>query len=384
MMRPRSRSRAGQSSNFQRSRSRSPFYNREKHNRFEGKPFRGNSSYHQHGRPDEVRRREEYNRPTNISPRRSPGPYKHRSRSHSPHPRVHHQQNTRKGDFNNDIRRDHRSPVHYDTMYRRSPTPQRLTTEPIPKERCIFRGPEGTVIDLNELKKITVDIRRNLARGTIPASHSPLRYAFNPSDVVLVRRPGEGSRQIFDREELKPRPAEERVIKLAADLPDRLEHQQRSPSRSHDPFAGTSGSSFQQDSRSVDGDGEGDLRFRLMEKKSSEENKERMNADPNFVPQGRYYYEHDNRERYMNRGGRGFAFRGNGRGNYHLNQQGGNSVSGYRGNFRGGGGGNGGGQYRESFRGSYRGKMRSPNWQHDLYDTAPVLDDGKPSSTTQI
>lgn len=73
-------------------------------------------------------------------------------------------------------------------MYRRSPTPQRLTTEPIPKDRCIFRGPEGTVIDLNELKKITVDIRRNLARGTIPASHSPLRYAFNPSDVVLVRR----------------------------------------------------------------------------------------------------------------------------------------------------------------------------------------------------
>ena len=27
--------------------------------------------------------------------------------------------------------------------------------------------------------------------------------------------------------------------------------------------------------------------------------------------------------------------------------------------------------------------MRSPNWKHDLYDTATV-DDGKPSSTTQI
>ena len=78
---------------------------------------------------------------------------------------------------------------------------------------------------------------------------------------------------------------------MAADVPDRLEHQQRSPSRNHDPFAGASGSTFQQDSRSVDEDGEGDLRFRLMEKKSSEENKERMNADPNFVPQGRYYYE---------------------------------------------------------------------------------------------
>jgi len=28
-----------------------------------------------------------------------------------------------------------------------------------------------------------------------------------------------------------------------------------------------------------------------MEKKNNEDIKERMNADPNFVPQGRYYYE---------------------------------------------------------------------------------------------
>lgn len=81
-----------------------------------------------------------------------------------------------------------RSPVHYDTMYRRSPPPQRLPTEPIPKDRSIFRGPEGTIIDLNELQKITVDIRRNLSRGSAPASYGPLKYAFNPADVILVRR----------------------------------------------------------------------------------------------------------------------------------------------------------------------------------------------------
>lgn len=165
---------------------------------------------------------------------------------------------------------------------------------------------------------------------------------------------------------MKPRPVEERVIKLAVDLPERMEHQ-RSPSRSHDPFiAGTS--SFQQETSCIDGDGEGDLRFRLMEKKSSEENKERMIADPNYVPQGRYYYEvitknksistdnvnrvylqHDNRERYNNNRGRGFAFRG--RGNYHSNNpQGNNSGGGFRGNYRGGSG-----HFRESFRGSYRG-----------------------------
>lgn len=67
--------------------------------------------------------------------------------------------------------------------------------------------------------------------------------------------------------------------------------------RSRDAYAGSSGfqqqdqQQQQQDTRSMDGDSEGDLRFRLMEKKSSEETKERMNADPNFVPQGRYYYE---------------------------------------------------------------------------------------------
>ena len=77
---------------------------------------------------------------------------------------------------------------------------------------------------------------------------------------------------------------------MANDVPDRMEHR-RSSSRNRDQFTGTPGPSFQQDGRSVDEDGEGDLRFRLMEKKTSEENKERMNADPNYVPQGRYYYE---------------------------------------------------------------------------------------------
>ena len=105
-------------------------------------------------------------------------------------------------------------------------------------------------------------------------------------------RAGEGSRPIFDREELKPRPAEERVIKLAVDLPDNRAEQPMPHPRSHDSYMGMASGGFQQESRSSEGgEGEGDLRFRLMEKKSSEENKERMIADPNFVPQGRYYYE---------------------------------------------------------------------------------------------
>lgn len=83
-----------------------------------------------------------------------------------------------------------RSPVHPESNYHCNPTSQRLTTEPIPKERSIFIGPEGTLIDLNELKKITVDIRRNLSgsHGPVPFSHGPLRYAFDPADVILIRR----------------------------------------------------------------------------------------------------------------------------------------------------------------------------------------------------
>lgn len=286
--------------------------------------------------------------------------------------------------YNDDLNRHDRSPEPYNETYRTNAAmSQRLTTEPIPKQSSIFVGPEGTRIDLNELKKITVDIRRTMSRNNASISHGPLRYAFKPEDFILIRRPGEGSRPIFDREELKTLSIEERVIKLAHDVPDRMDVELSPVQRSRDSYSGPSGFQQQQDARSMDGDSEGDLRFRLMEKKTNDEIKDRMSTDPNFVPQGRYYYEHDNRDKYNNRG-RGFAFRGNSRGNFHHqhqnNQQQQNNPS-YRGNYRG----NGGGQFRESHRGSYRGRLglRSPDWQHDLYD-AVAVDDGKPSSTTPM
>lgn len=192
---------------------------------------------------------------------------------------------------------------------------QRLTTEPVPKQSSIFVGPEGTRIDLNELKKITVDIRRSMSRNNASISHGPLRYAFKPEDFILIRRlvilmrafnsfehefyvhsfvsnrPGEGSRPIFDREELKSLSIEERVIKLAHDVPDRMDVELSPVQRSRDSYSGPSGFQQQQDARSMDGDSEGDLRFRLLEKKTNDEIKDRMSTDPNFVPQGRYYYE---------------------------------------------------------------------------------------------
>lgn len=286
-------------------------------------------------------------------------------RSESPASRSHHSsyQEQRRG-YHDDYHKRDRSPPRYESPYhRRSPTPQRHTTESSVKEDIVFRGPEGTAASLRDLKKIEIGIRRNLPGGSSSGSHGPLRYSLDLAAFVLIRRPGEGSRPIFDREELKPKPTEERVIKLAEDTQDRADSQPK------DSF---SGQQSYQDARSGETESESDLRYRLMEKKN-EENRDRASTDPNFVPQGRYYYEHDNREKFNSRG-RGFGYRGY-RGNYH------NAAGNYRGNYRGGAGGH----FRESYRGTgqYRGKLRSPEWQHDLYDQAAV-DDGKPSSTTQM
>ncbi|XP_076627021.1 uncharacterized protein LOC143344647 isoform X2 [Colletes latitarsis] len=65
----------------------------------------------------------------------------------------------------------------------------------------LFKGPEGTKISITELRKIKVDIHRN-----IPGTSSPnelQRDIINPEDVVLKRRAGEGSKPIFEREEIK-------------------------------------------------------------------------------------------------------------------------------------------------------------------------------------
>ena len=172
----------------------------------------------------------------------------------------------------------------------RSPTPQRSTTTNQPpkptREHNIFKGPEGTVIDLDELKKITVDIRRNLPRGVVANSHAPLCFLFNAEDVVIVRRAGEGSRPIFDRDELKPcAMEEERVIKLAQTPVSESLVSSPPPPPAHF-HTDTSRPNHQSDTES-------DLRYRLIEKKNSEDVKERIKNDPNFVPQGSYYYEVD-------------------------------------------------------------------------------------------
>ncbi|XP_076675783.1 uncharacterized protein LOC143372949 isoform X2 [Andrena cerasifolii] len=65
----------------------------------------------------------------------------------------------------------------------------------------LFRGSEGTKISSTELRKIKVDIRRNIPRRV--STNELKRDIPNKEDVVLKRRAGEGSKPIFDREEIK-------------------------------------------------------------------------------------------------------------------------------------------------------------------------------------
>ncbi|XP_076673986.1 uncharacterized protein LOC143372047 isoform X2 [Andrena cerasifolii] len=65
----------------------------------------------------------------------------------------------------------------------------------------LFKGPEGTKISTTELRKIKVDIHRNIPGRA--ATHELKRDVPNKEEVVLKRRAGEGSKPIFDREEIK-------------------------------------------------------------------------------------------------------------------------------------------------------------------------------------
>ncbi|XP_012146365.1 uncharacterized protein LOC100879792 isoform X2 [Megachile rotundata] len=65
----------------------------------------------------------------------------------------------------------------------------------------IFKGPEGTQISVTELRRIKVDIHRNIpGKSTADDLH---RDIVNPEDVVIQRREGEGSKPIFERDEIK-------------------------------------------------------------------------------------------------------------------------------------------------------------------------------------
>ncbi|KAI4475418.1 hypothetical protein M0802_015156 [Mischocyttarus mexicanus] len=78
---------------------------------------------------------------------------------------------------------------------------EKLDTSSSRGSTTIFQGPEGIKISEEELHRIKVDICRNL---TVKTPQSKLnRDIINPEDVVIIRRNGEGSKPIFEREEIQ-------------------------------------------------------------------------------------------------------------------------------------------------------------------------------------
>ncbi|XP_076653493.1 uncharacterized protein LOC143359450 isoform X2 [Halictus rubicundus] len=92
----------------------------------------------------------------------------------------------------------------------RRPCTPSTTNTPILSERRLefadetvplFKGPEGTKISAAELRRIKVDIRRNIPGKS---TDSDLQWhIINPEDVLIKRRAGEGSKPIFERKEIK-------------------------------------------------------------------------------------------------------------------------------------------------------------------------------------
>jgi len=68
---------------------------------------------------------------------------------------------------------------------------------------AVFRGPEMGEIDPREMKKIQIDIRRNLPPGKTKSGLVVDRDLGDPALLGVPRRPGEGRRQLFDRDEIR-------------------------------------------------------------------------------------------------------------------------------------------------------------------------------------
>ncbi|XP_015593828.1 female-specific protein transformer isoform X2 [Cephus cinctus] len=84
----------------------------------------------------------------------------------------------------------------------KSDKPQTPPKTTIMSEKSLFQGPEGTCISALQLKCIKVNIQRSLPSTEVTIKQLQ-RDIVNPEDIILKRREGEGSKPIFERDELK-------------------------------------------------------------------------------------------------------------------------------------------------------------------------------------
>ena len=109
------------------------------------------------------------------------------------------------------------------------------------KNGACFNSQEYEAPSNKELVKIQIEIRRTIPRDRI--STSPVRRSLrDPATVVFSRRPDEGTKAIFDRDEIKhwiPDVPEQRVIAMIEDKPVQRNLMGPSPLRRRVEHAGS-------------------------------------------------------------------------------------------------------------------------------------------------
>lgn len=105
---------------------------------------------------------------------------------------------------------------------------------------AVFRGPEMAEIDPREMKKIQIDIRRNLPPNKARAGQTVDRSLGDPVQLSVPRRPGEGKRELFDRDEIKQAEkkeeqlVEEQRVMIITEPHDKYAQGQEEPSSTTD------------------------------------------------------------------------------------------------------------------------------------------------------
>eukprot|EP00096_Caligus_rogercresseyi_P009550 TRINITY_DN3253_c0_g1_i1.p1 TRINITY_DN3253_c0_g1~~TRINITY_DN3253_c0_g1_i1.p1 ORF type:complete len:245 (+),score=89.93 TRINITY_DN3253_c0_g1_i1:201-935(+) len=179
----------------------------------------------------------------------------------------------------------------------------------------LFRGPENDPIPLKEQKKIQIDIRRPIRSGK--SSPGPIKRGIkDPTKLTLPRREKEGRKCLFDREEIKNWKKE--VVGPETRAPNNTTATTAAasshPSNSASKLISTERSSHRraEDLRSrletEGGRRRSSVHSRLGSQKAvaaaaaaaasapSPAGEKPWDVSPEFVPRGRNYYEHDNRE----------------------------------------------------------------------------------------
>ncbi|TRY72269.1 hypothetical protein TCAL_03389 [Tigriopus californicus] len=288
----------------------------------------------------------------------------------------------------------------------------------------IFGSSEFGPVEAKEQRKIQIDIRRNIPSHRI--STSPVRRKLTrPESLRIPRRPDEGGKPIFDRPEFlecleSGAIQEERTVNMvapsaatqwprgrdldASDTRPGLRNRSRSPLRQPDlrrrlgdtnpresirDRLGSSshpthmdqtrsersrvrdrlgGSSFRHRSRGRGLDEDDDPA--ILDREELERQRPMVkpwDVNPEFVPRGRNYFEHDDREGgggHQNETSR-FDSRGFGDGDRRRSSRGGFGGRGRRGGGEGRGDWSRGGGDRNFSRRKNRGG--SPDWKHDKF-----------------